>query len=354
MPIDGRLRRESLQARFGFWGARLLVGFVLSAAVSDAAGAQSLRELYARVNPSVVVVHTEQKPLQPTLAGEDQKNGKGVGSGVVISSAGQVLTAAHVVQSARRIEVEFLDGQRWSARVVASAPFADVARDLLVARLGDSDRSEPGDPIFVIGAPYGVGHSLSVGHLSGRRTPENIFENFSALELFQVDMALFHGNSGGPVFDMEGSVIGIVSSVLAKGGVTHGPGFAVTSNVARKLMIEDKRPWMGVEALLIEGAMADAFNLPQAAGLLVQSVAKGSLGERLGLREGTVSIEVEDRLLLAGGDTILEMLGLRVRPDSSTFGEIQAELDRLEPEDVVKVKVLRQGETVELKAAILP
>lgn len=339
----------------------ILLAALVAIVVAEPVGAQSLRRVFERVNPTVVVVHTELKASQAVAEGRSGSAAKGVGSGVVVSEDGRILTAAHVVRAARRIEVEFLDGQRWAAQVVASAPFADLAllkmttvpKDLEVATLGDSDRVRPGDSVFAIGAPLGVGHSLAVGHVSARRNPEKIFENLTALELFQVDMALFHGNSGGPVFDLRGEVVGIVSGVLTVASEgTHGPGFAVTANVARKLMIEGKRPWIGVEAQLIDGALADAFNLPQSAGLLIQSVAEGSLAARLGLREGTKRIVVDERELWIGGDTILEMMGLAVRPDASVLREIEAELDRVGEGGVVTMKVLRRGEILDLSAEV--
>lgn len=339
----------------------MLLAALFTIAFAEPVGAQSLRRVFERVNPAVVVVHTEMKASQAAADGRAGSAAKGVGSGVVVSDDGRILTAAHVVQAARRVEVEFLDGQRWTAQVIASAPFADLAllklttvpENLAVATLGDSDRVRPGDPVFAVGAPLGAGHSLAVGHVSARRNPEKIFENLTALELFQVDMALFHGNSGGPVFDLEGQVVGIVSGVLTVGSEgTHGPGFAVTANVARKLMIEGKRPWIGVEAQLIDGPLADAFNLPQSAGLLVQSVAEGSLAARLGLREGTKRIVIDERELWIGGDTILEMLGLVVRSDPSVLREIEVELDRLGEGGRVTMKVLRRGAVVDLSAKI--
>ena len=325
--------------------------------------AQPLREVFRRVNQSVVVVHTEQKPLlqpSPEITNGEPASQQGVGSGVVISEDGKVLTAAHVVQSVNRIEVEFLGGNRVPARILASAPFADVAvlqlsslpAKATVAKLGDSDQIEPGDQIFVIGAPYGAGHSLSVGHLSARRSPEKFFENLTALELFQIDVAIFQGNSGGPVFNLDGEVIGLVSSVLSKNGSSHGLGFAVTANVARKLMLEEKNLWLGIEAMLIEGKLAKAFNLPQDAGLLVQSVADASLGARLGLHEGKIAMLLDEQPILAGGDIIVAILGQTISPDPVAFQKIQQQLNQLQPTAIVTMKVLREGKILDLSTRI--
>ncbi len=330
------------------------VGLVLS---TNAVAAQSMREIFRRVTTSVVVVHAQKKALTPSETPQPDQN---MGSGVLISADGKVLTAAHVIQTADRIEVEFAGGERVAARILASAPFADVALlqldkvpdKAVVAQLGDSSLAEAGDQIFVIGAPYGANHSLSVGWISARRATENAMENLTSLETLQLDAAVYEGNSGGPVFNLKGEVVGIVSHALAKVGNATGLGFAVTSNVARKLLLEDKRVWLGIEGWLIEGDLAHAFNLPQSAGMLVQSVAYGSLGAELGLREGSVMITIGELHLLAGGDVIVEMLGQPIVPDPKVLGEIQQQLNKLRTGDQLKVKVLRKGKIVELTTKI--
>lgn len=334
----------------------LLLGFLT---MCSQAHAQDLREVFRRVNPSVIVVHTQQRVI-PRNTPEPTENVENIGSGVLISEDGKVLTAAHVVQAADRVEVEFVSGERVSARVAAAAPFADVALLQLervpsgvpVARLADSERAEIGEQIFAIGAPYGAKHSLAVGWLSARRITENVFENLTALELFQVDMALYEGNSGGPVFNLKGEVIGLVSHALAKQDGGKGPNFAVTANVARRLMLEEKRIWMGVEALMVEGPLAASLNLSQPAGLLVQSVAEGSLGARLGLQEGKLSITVETQSMLIGGDVIVEILGQPLRPNAAIIQGLQRRLDQLRSGDTLTMKVLRAGQLVELSTRI--
>ncbi|MFN0122563.1 MAG: S1C family serine protease [Blastocatellia bacterium] len=324
-----------------------------------AASAQPLRDMFRRVTPSVVVVHAQKKAVMATTADAPAPD-QSIGSGVLIAADGKVLTAAHVVQTAERIEIEFMGGQRVPARVVASAPVADVAllqldkvpEKAVVASLGDSTTAEVGDQIFIIGAPYGATHSLSVGWVSARRATENAIENLIALETLQLDAAIYEGNSGGPVFNLKGEIIGIVSHTLAKTGSATGLGFAVTSNVARKLLLEDKRVWLGIEGWLIEGALATTFNLPQAAGMLVQSVAYGSLGASLGLQEGSLMMTIGELHLVGGGDVILEMLGQPIRPDPHVLAEIQQQLNRLRSGDQLKVKVLRGGKVLDLSTKI--
>jgi S1-C subfamily serine protease len=274
---------------------------------------------------------------------------------------GKVLTAAHVVQFASRIDIEFANGVRTPARVVSAAPLADLALlqatsvppDIHPASLGDSNALQVGDQVFAIGTPHGLPHSLSVGWVSARRSGQ-AFENLTALELLQIDMAVYEGNSGGPVFNLTGEVVGIVSHALLQVGTGTGPGFAVASNVARRLMLESGKVWLGVETYLIDGPLARLFNVPQSAGLLVQSVATDSLAARLGLRDGQFRIAVEGQPLIAGGDVVLEMLGHRVEASRDSLQIIEAALAALRPGDPVTMKALRGGQVVELVSRIAP
>lgn len=223
----------------------LSLGFILGA---NTLRAQSPRDLFRRVMPSVVIVHSEKKTavhsaLEPSLLTPS------IGSGALISADGQVLTSASVVQGAKQVEVEFFNGNRVSARVVASSPFADVALLQLervpekasVAKLGDSSLTAIGDQVFMVGSSAGIAQSLDVSWVSARLANEKTADAPVSLELLQFDAAVKAGNSGGPVFNLKGEVIGIVSHTLTKSNNAARAGLAVTSNVARKLMLEDRR-----------------------------------------------------------------------------------------------------------------
>jgi S1-C subfamily serine protease len=167
---------------------------------------------------------------------------RGLGSGIIVSADGSVLTAAHVVQAADRVGVELGDGRRFLARIVASSPRGDVALlkmenpppDLVPAPLGNSDSLMTGDEVVVIGAPYGLGSSLSVGHVGGRLKPRQSVGGVP-LEFIQTDAHISRGNSGGPMFNLRGEVVGIVSWMLSESGGYEGLGFAVSVNVAKRL-----------------------------------------------------------------------------------------------------------------------
>jgi len=332
-----------------------VVAGMLAVSAAPAAG-QSLREVFRRVSPSVVLI--EASGAAPSAAGAVASVEQGVGSGVLISADGKVLTAAHVVSGADTITVRFTTGDPVPARVVASAPFADLALLQLthvppgatVAPFGDSDALAIGDQVFTIGAPYGAGHSLAVGWISARRVPDAVFEDATALEVFQTDLSVFEGNSGGPLFTVTGEIVGIVTHVLAKEGAATGPSFSVTGNVARRLMVDQRRAWLGVESVLIDGDLAAALHLPEPAGLLVQSVAAGSIGDRLGLREGTMPATIGTLSMVMGGDIIIAVQGAPVSSGPAFLAAFNSALTRLTPGDTLAVTVWRRGKPVTLSA----
>jgi S1-C subfamily serine protease len=323
---------------------------VLLAHAPPAAG-QTVGQAFKRVNSSVVVVRTTESEV----TARDLVSVGGVGSGVLISPDGRVLTAAHVVHTADEINVEFLDGTIVRATVIASEPEADVAllqldrvpESVVVATLGDSDRAEVGDPVFVVGAPYGIGHTLTVGHISARHKPNTIYSGMSLAEFLQTDAAINQGNSGGPMFSMAGEVIGVVSHIISKSGGFEGLGFVVTSNMARRLLLERKSFWSGLDGFVLGGALARAFNLPQPVGLLVQRVAQNSPAAITGLRGGTLKATVDGRTITVGGDVILEVQGIPITGHTS-YEQIQERLGRQHPGAQLTITILRDGRRVEL------
>lgn len=323
---------------------------VLLAHAPPAAG-QTVGQAFKRVNSSVVVVRTTESEVNA----KDLVSVPGIGSGVLISPDGRVLTAAHVVHTADEIKVEFLDGTIVRATVIGSEPEADVAllrldrvpEAAVVATLGDSDGAEVGDQVFVVGAPYGIGHTLTVGHISARHKPNTIYSGMSLAEFLQTDAAINQGNSGGPMFSMAGEVIGVVSHIISKSGGFEGLGFVVTSNMARRLLLERRSFWSGLDGFVLSGALARAFNLPQPVGLLVQRVAQNSPSAITGLRGGTMKATIDRRTITVGGDIILEVQGIPITGRTS-YEQIQERLGRLHPGAQLTITILRDGSRTEL------
>jgi S1-C subfamily serine protease len=337
----------------------VLLALLGALTASGASAAESLSDVFERVKTSVVVIRTTQREIQPQSRGQ-MVSTAGMGSGVLVSSDGRVMTAAHVVQTADRVEVEFLNGDVIAARVVGSEPSADVAllhlelpppRQARVAELGDSDRVKVGDAVFVVGAPLGITYSLTSGIISARRSPEMMMGEFQLAEFFQTDAAINVGNSGGPLFSMDGKLIGVVSHILSQSGGSDGLGFVVTSNTARALLLESRAIWSGMDGVYLTGEMARAFNVPGPAGLLVQRVAAGSLAARLGLEPGWMEATIEGEPILLGGDILLGAMGVRLA-DESSDERIRERLGALEKGQPVRVLVLRAGREVELSVPL--
>ena len=316
-----------------------------------------LRDTFRSVKRSVVVVRIVKKTIAP-LPQQGIGSVAGVASGVLISHDGKVLTAAHVVQAVDQVAVELADGQRVTARVLSSATSADVALlqldvvppGLAPAHLGDSDTVEVGDEVFVVGAPYGP-LTLTVGHVSGRESSQSSLAPLSAREFFLTDAAVNHGNSGSPLFNRQGEVIGIVSAMLSQSGGFGSLGVAATAKMARRLLLEHKPFWSGMEGILIQGDLARVLNLPQPAGFVVQRVAAGSLGERLGIRPGAFRLSVEGSDLLLGGDIILAVNGMEILADDAARDRMYASISALEPGERVVTRVLRAGHVIELSTS---
>lgn len=334
--------------------AMLIVG--LGMFFASTAEGEALREVFKRVNASVVVINTIRDVIESPQ--NERVSVAELGSGVLISNDGQILTAAHLVQTADTVLVQFSGGDLIAARVIASEPAADVALLKLnrtppsgaaAAQLGDSDKTEVGDQIFIVGAPHGISYTLSVGYITGRRRPNLVYSGFSLAEFFQTDASINQGNSGGPLFNMEGEVVGIVSAIISKSGGSEGLGFVATSNLARQLLLERRSFWSGVSGYFITDKIAKVLNVPPpGAGLLVQYVAKNSPAAQMGLRGGTTKATFDGENVVLGGDVVLAVQGIPW--NVKNYEKIQEVVGRVNPGDLVRVKILRSGEQLELSA----
>jgi serine protease Do len=276
---------------------------------------QEIASVYKRVNPSVVTILTESKSIQ---SGYQETNESGLGSGVLISETGEILTAAHVVNNAEKISVKFINGEEIIAKVVRSVPIADIAliklawmpKEYTVAKLGNSDKVSIGQKIMVIGAPYGLGNSLSVGYISGKQINKNRTSGFSLNEYFQTDASINHGNSGGPMFNLKGEVIGISSYIITESGGFQGLGFVVTANLAKKLVIDGNSRWTGINGYILDEATAWMLNVPISGGMLVESVVQFSPADFAGIKGGFHKVMLNGKELILGGDIILSVNGI--------------------------------------------
>jgi serine protease Do len=328
-----------------------MLSLALLFALPSSGESQSLNEVYRRVSTSVVVIRAQGHEV----TAEGTVTFKEIGSGVLISADGKVATAAHVVHTLENIMVEFLGEEPVPAKVVASEIWADISilqvatvpRGATVSKLPDSDPVLIGDPVFLVGAPYGLSYSLSQGVISARWEPNTVTRDFPLAEFFQTDAVINTGNSGGPMFTRAGELIGIVSHNITKSGGSEGLGFVVTANTVKSQLLERKRGWFGIDYVLVSGATAETLNLPQSGGFLVKQVAKGSMGERIGLKGGDRVGIVDGQQMVVGGDILLSVQGIRFASAADRAEVIKA-LQTLKAGDNLRVTVFRDSKIVEL------
>jgi serine protease Do len=305
--------------------------------------AQSAR-VYLKILPAVVTIYTSQKVFQE---GAEAQQGA-IGSGVLISHECHILTAAHVVSGAEEIMVKTQDGNMHPAEFIFSEASADIALikflkpvpGLQHAELGDSDQLVVGQAAYAIGSPYGLENSFSVGHISGFRDFGRFYDGTIPARFIQTDAAINVGNSGGPLLNSQGQVIGIASRILSVSGGFQGIGFVVPINTAKALLSFKNRFWLGIEGIYLnQEGISKLFNRDLKGGLLIERVAKGSPADKAGLRGGDVPARMLDRDFILGGDLIISF-GPKEACDSDCLADANK---RFAASDQLPVKFLRGG-----------
>ena len=285
---------------------------------SGAAPSGSYRDAARMALPSVVHIYTTQEikaqrhPLfdDPIFRhffgdrpeGQPQRN-SGLGSGVIVSPNGYILTNYHVVEAADDIQIALNDGKTHKARLIGSDPESDLAvlqikteKPLPAITFGQVESLRVGDVVLAIGNPFGVGQTVTMGIVSALGRSHlgiNTFENF-----IQTDAAINPGNSGGALVDVSGNLVGINTAIYSRTGGSHGIGFAIPVSSAKSIMeqiIQNgavTRGWIGVEAQEITSELAESFNLPDTDGALIAGVVRGSPADGAGIRPGDVLLSV--------------------------------------------------------------
>src|SRR3990170_1319835 len=323
----------------------------------------SATDIYERLRPAVVEVTTTaggQSPLAPPSQGS--------GSGIVIDGDGTILTNNHVVAGADSLEVRFSDGSVASATVVGRDPGNDLAviradldgQELTAALLGDSDELRVGDPILAIGNPFNLEGTLTQGIVSALDRAFSPGGNTRPVRnMIQIDAAVNPGNSGGPLINCQGEVIGVNTLLENPSGdnVNVGVAFAVPINAAKQSLPDMlagstvSHSWLGIAGQEITPALADDLGLSVEAGVYVTLVASGSPAQEAGLRGAFVSEnEANSSSSLArGGDVIVAVNGRSV----GSVEELAAYLDgEKKPGDTVRLQVVRDGDELALEAAL--
>ncbi|QET05696.1 MULTISPECIES: DegQ family serine endoprotease [Cupriavidus] len=267
---------------------------------------------------------------------------RGLGSGFIVSPDGLILTNAHVVDNATEVTVKLTDRREFKAKVLGSDPQTDIAviridaKDLPTVRLGDPSKVRVGEPVVAIGSPYGFENTVTAGIVSAksRSLPDDTYVPF-----IQTDVAVNPGNSGGPLFNQRGEVIGINSQIYSQTGGYQGLSFAIPINVATKveeqLVAHGKvtRGRLGISVQEVNQALAQSFNLPKPAGALVNSVEPDSPAAKAGLKPGDVIVQL-------GNDVI----------DHS--GDLPEHVADIKPGTETQLKVIRKGEPMTLSVKV--
>lgn len=316
--------------------------------------ARDYSQLFEQLKSSVVILKTfSSVPSADAKKGMVSQNS--LGSGVVISDKGQILTAAHVVQTVDSVHVEFTDGTKILGKIVASDPDADLAmlqlerlpENLSVASMGNSDLAKIGHEIFVIGAPLGFKHTLTVGNISSRRDSSELERNFRRAEFFQIDAAINPGNSGGPVFNLAGEVIGIASHIQSLSGGSDGLGFAVTSNSAADFIKEGPDFWSGLSYLRVTPALASIMHYPLDHGVLVQNISSESPAAKAGIRGGKIRVRINNAEILLGGDVIVSVMSIPLE-DQSSYKKMVKKLKTVSSGQQFNAQVYRRGVIIDV------
>lgn len=261
-------------------------------------------DLVDHVIPSVVSITTVTAPDREAMirqffgigGGAVTQNSK-VGSGLIVSPDGYIVTNCHVVNGASQVTVQLYDGRTLPAVIAGADQRSDIAilkvaaEGLIPIELGDSEEVKVGQMVFAVGNPFGLQETVTQGIISakGRRTASEATHDF-----FQTSTTINPGNSGGPLIDIHGRVIGINNFIISRSGGSEGIGFAIPSNVARRIyeqIIHQGRvihPWLGVVLRPISAGLARQIGLPDNRGALVAATMQGSPAERYGLRAGDV------------------------------------------------------------------
>jgi serine protease DegQ len=337
-------------------------GITIQQALHPSVSAVPMSESFApaaqKVIPSVVNVFTQQKvrtPAHPSLEDrifryffgdrldERPREVSNLGSGVIVSSNGYILTNHHVVEAADEIQVALANGQTLPARVVGADPETDLAvlkidaKDLPAITFAQIDSLKVGDWVLAVGNPFGVGQTVTAGIVSalGRtRLGINTFENF-----IQTDAAINPGNSGGALVDAAGNLVGVNSAIYSRTGGSQGIGFAIPVSIARQIMEQIiksgsvTRGWVGIEVQDMTPELAESFNLKNTEGALIAGVLKGGPADAGGIRPG---------------DILLAVNGSKVSNSASLLNLIAA----LKPGETTRLTVARKQQSLDLKIQV--
>jgi S1-C subfamily serine protease len=314
-------------------------------------------QIYRRDAPGVVqITATSVTQTTDPFGAPTTQTEQSLGSGFVFDKVGHIITNYHVVQGTKRVQVSFSSQDQLAARVIGADPSTDTAvlkvdahsRALTPLPLGNSDSVTVGDPVYAIGNPFGFTRTLTTGVVSALQRTIEAPNTLSIDHAIQTDAAINHGNSGGPLIDGGGQVVGVTSQISTGNTGQQGSlgiGFAIPINTVRGVVAQliksgkVEHVFIGISTLPVTPQLARLFKLPVDTGLLVQSVQQGSPGDKAGIRVGSSKVVVGGLSYVVGGDVIVGAAG----KDISTSEQLRDAISQLKPGDKVKLDVYRDG-----------
>jgi len=311
--------------------------------------------IYKQASPAVANILTKATEYNFFM---DPVPVEGAGSGFVIDPRGYILTNFHVVAGAQSIEVILGDKTRFPAKFIGADQRNDVAlikidpkgKQLTALPLGDSSTLQVGQKVLAIGDPFGFQSTLTTGVVSALGRTVQTSETTFIDEAIQTDASINRGNSGGPLIDTHGEVIGVNSAIYTPSGTTAGIGFAIPINtaklIANDLMTEGKvrRAYLGVRTIPVAGWLSEALDLPVQEGLLVEETPKGSPAAAAGIHGGDRVAQAGMRRIMIGGDVIVGIDGQKV---ANQF-DVNVILNRKRPGDSVTVTIYRGAKKLDV------
>jgi S1-C subfamily serine protease len=317
----------------------------------------SVHDVYQRAYRGVVEITVTSDT--PTPFGGDQQQ-KAQGSGFVVDSKGDIVTNEHVVDGAKSVSIRFWNGNTYKATVVGS----DQSTDLAVVKvdapssilhpltLGDSSALQVGNGVVAIGSPFGLEETVTSGIVSALHRSMEAPNNFTINDSIQTDAAINHGNSGGPLLNSSGEVIGVNAQIAGQTGANVGVGFAIPSNTVKKIssqLIDSgkvEHAYLGVQVQTIPGTVASQLNLVEGVELTKVLVAKPA--DKAGLHASTGEKTVDGDQYATGGDVVTAVDGQKV----TTSEELQRAIDAKHPGDTVSITYWRNGDSHTVKVTL--
>ena len=312
-------------------------------------GAKSVQEIYDSSAPGVVQVTSKTVVSDSPFFGPQPATT--LGSGFVVDRDGYIVTNFHVIENAQDVQVNFSGDDRVPATVIGSDPSTDLAvlkidehsRALTPLPLGNSDAVHVGDAVVAIGNPFGLERSATAGIVSALQRNITAPNGYTIDEVIQIDAPINKGNSGGPLLNTSGEVIGVNSQIESENGGNVGIGFAIPVNTVREVVSQIKQhgkvehAFLGVEMVPITAELADTVNLPVDEGVIIAGVLDGSPAAEAGLKGGDQSVIVDGRSYVLGGDIVTSADG---QPMTSP-GDLRAMIMEKKPGDSITLKIRR-------------